>query len=60
MGREITFSSCWKELGCWALSILGGFDDLEKLTGLGKRKEPGETMDVFKGRAAESLSRSML
>lgn len=29
--------------------------------GLGKRKDPGETSDVgFKGRAAESLSRSMI
>lgn len=54
----MTFSSCWKELGCWALSIV----ECEGLTGtggFGKRKEVGETRDEG-WRIVESLRRSML
>lgn len=60
MEGRLTFSSCWKELGCWDLSILNGWDETDDFTGLMKRKERGETSVVCKGRPAESLSRSML
>lgn len=62
---ELTFSSCWKELGCCDLSMfLEGWEGApENLGGIGwKRNDRGETrLDaVFKGRAAGSLERSML